>query len=543
MPRLAQIRTTLNSLKNDSESLPWYAKLVFPAQLKTALTAYQTPGGDEIGQILTICNTFLNHTWFFQRWFLSCLQAFSKSDLIKTYKNSGGADSIKSAIEEEAKQSAIGEEAEQRKLNEKIKEQANRSDTRMALLQRYCDQVKNHPNRNVIGLSIVELGPDLLVGEAGKANFETILVQEGHAPHIATCLVKLNKAGLISGDKAQANRAALKNCASLGDKNLEEVVSALRILEGEGLLSKEMAQANFDAVITHQAPCAVAHALSSLNKAGLLSGDKAQANRAAFKKCASLPGSLEGVACTIRNLVSTGLLSKDFPEITQANFDAVIRHEAPEAVADAVIKLNRAGLLSGDKAQANFEAIVTHKDPRVAYDLVSAWDLPSKERLEAKYPTKGEQIFNMLEREGLLDEANFEALLGEKDSQVVFSLIKCLSVLKHAEILTPSNRAVVKACAFLGGSYLEDLRGAFLKLKIAGLFSIASPRVAQANFNTVINSTNPEAEADTLIQLNDAKLLAEDEKQTGNGNGNSPYSFFPFEKRGEPAQASRNLIM
>ena len=44
---------------------------------------------------------------------------------------------------------------------------------------------------------------------------------------------------------------------------------------------------------------------------------------------------------------------------TAANCDAVLRHEDPRSVADALDRLNRVGLLTGEAAQANFNAVVT----------------------------------------------------------------------------------------------------------------------------------------------------------------------------------------
>ena len=84
---------------------------------------------------------------------------------------------------------------------------------------------------------------------------------------------------------------------------------SLRILNVAGLLTGDTAQDNFNAVVGHQYPWAVAEALRDLSTADLLTGNAAQ-----------------------------------------ANFDAVVAHQYPRIVAGPLRTLHTAGLLTGDTA-------------------------------------------------------------------------------------------------------------------------------------------------------------------------------------------------
>jgi len=73
-------RSHLAELKNGYHALPWYKKFLFPSKLRVALEEY-TPDTPTTERAWAVCNTFLNNTWFFQRWFFSCLSRFAKLPL------------------------------------------------------------------------------------------------------------------------------------------------------------------------------------------------------------------------------------------------------------------------------------------------------------------------------------------------------------------------------------------------------------------------------------------------------------------------------
>jgi hypothetical protein len=94
------------------------------------------------------------------------------------------------------------------------------------------------------------------------------------------------------------------------------VAFALRTLNEAGLLTGDGAQANREAIVEHQNPCAVASALRRLNEAGLLTGDTAQ-------------GVFHSIAITHRDILThsaTAFLWDRIPPrlLTLERFDAII---------------------------------------------------------------------------------------------------------------------------------------------------------------------------------------------------------------------------
>ncbi len=184
----------------------------------------------------------------------------------------------------------------------------------------------------------------LLTGESSQAN-RAIVVEHQYPPSIVNALEALNRAGLLTGEGAQANFNAVA-----GHQYPSFVAEALDALNRAGLLTGEDAQANRDIVARRQYPSSVARALGVLNHAGLLTGEGAQANR----DIVAIHRDPYDAANALTALNHTGLLTG---EGAQANRDAVAGHQAPAFVSITLAILNPAGLLTGEGAQANFNAV------------------------------------------------------------------------------------------------------------------------------------------------------------------------------------------
>ncbi len=257
-------------------------------------------------------------------------------------------------------------------------------------------------SRSPLILAVYELNrAGLLTGDVAQANFDEVAGHQ-HPQSLTAALDVLNDARLLAGEAAQFNRGAV-----VGHQSPYLAASALRMLKEAGLLTGDAAQANRDAVAGHQAPQEVARALDLLNHAGLLTGVAAQANRDAV---AAHQDPCE-VAEALGALYSVGLLTGDS---AQVNRDAVAGHQASWLVAEALGMLNRVGLLTGDSAQANRDAVAGHQNPwwvAIALDVLNRIGLLI----------------------GDLAQANRDAVAGHQDSRAVGST---LTLLNDAGLLT-----------------------------------------------------------------------------------------------------------
>lgn len=283
MPRLSRLyQNSIATLIRDYNSLPEYMKWFFPAQLEIALHAHQATT-NEVNSAWNIGNIFLNETWFFQRWLLSCLGTFARSALVMRCVLSLGAGETEA--HHPAFDVAVTPAEGPCPLITYFENAIMRQNLPDPVAQGYYHAAGNYANAGSIHAGLYELnGAGLLVGDAGKANFETLLVEGQFTPMtVATCLVALNEAGLLSGENAQTNREVIKRRASLGLEYLGDVINAFRELKNAELFSGEtpesraIAQANFNAVLQHEeAPLAVARSLIQLCDAGLLTENEGQ---------------------------------------------------------------------------------------------------------------------------------------------------------------------------------------------------------------------------------------------------------------------------
>ena len=312
MPNLSTInQQSIRALTEAVHSLPWYTRWLFPTQLKMALAAHQTTT-NETKTAWLICNVYLNNTWFFQRWGFSCLRRFSESPLIKACSNYEFVVGL-SYKETEEKHDNFDALATSERLTH-----ANR------------EAIAKHPDKNLDTAVSVLLSAHLLHGPEAQANLDTLLTAT--KPYgLASLLVAIHQKGLLS----QANRDALARHQDEED----DLNSALSFFnDTRPILTRDGAQANLDAILQapHNRHNVVTRALLQLERAGLLTGDAAQANRDALVKHPEA-----GVAIYTLNDAELG---------SQANFNAVTQHQPvdPEAIARSLVKLNRAGLLTGD---------------------------------------------------------------------------------------------------------------------------------------------------------------------------------------------------
>ena len=261
--------------------LPWYTRYFFPAQLRVALEAY-SPFEIKPQSFWAIANIFLNHTSFFQRLFISCLREFSRSKLILIAQDTiqrGETENDHFLFDLSFDKQGLVE------AKETIRAEINSGGIENKEVQVYYLHALKHPFPSCIRLAVLELNAkNLLLGEEGKYNFDTILVGRGYtAPATARCLIALNGAELLSGDNAQHNRGLLIKSALSGVGFMGKVVNALRTLEQAGIFSgatadsKAQAQVNFKAVIDHPYdPEAVARCIVKLSEAHLLNGEEGQ---------------------------------------------------------------------------------------------------------------------------------------------------------------------------------------------------------------------------------------------------------------------------
>jgi hypothetical protein len=249
-------------------------------------------------------------------------------------------------------------------------------------------------------------------------------------------------------------------------------------LNRAGLLTGDVAQVNFDALVGHQYPFSVAVGFEVLNRAGLLAGDSAQANREAV---AGHQNPLE-VARALDRLHCNGLLTGDS---AQANRDAVIRHQNPDQVAEALFVLSSADLLTGDAAQVNRDAVVGHPRP---HSLARALEL--------------------LNHNGLLTgdsaQANRHAVVAGYEAAFVLTQVHRAGLLTGDAAQLNRDAVVGLQCFFWVSQVLEVLHRAGL---LAG-------DLAQDNFDAVVHHEEALNQICVVLGLLDhAGLLAGDATQ------------------------------
>lgn len=154
----------------------------------------------------------------------------------------------------------------------------------------------------------------VLLDEYAEANCKLVFNDPWKIDRMAKLVILLHNAALLIGEHAEANRELLKTKQYISD-----VLEPLEKLHEAGLLTSEQAQANFELVVNYQPECfrlKMAEIMILLHNVGLLIGEHAEANRA-----------------------------------------LLANHKDSYGLYKALVSLDRAGLLRGEKAQENFEAI------------------------------------------------------------------------------------------------------------------------------------------------------------------------------------------
>ena len=289
------------------------------------------------------------------------------------------------------------------------------------LIKLHVSDLLNPPNAQAIRHAlIVNIDPDavalaliklnrcgLLSAPNAQANRDALVTSLCQSPgEVADALIQLDQSDLLSTPDAQANR----NILSAHLKPME-TAQALIKLNKAGLLSTPDAQANRNALVAHLKPCAVAWALIDLNSVGLLSLPDAQANRDALvgSVCQS-PGDI------VKALTFSMRYTLRSPDMS-ADRNAIMGHQKPVDLSEALFILNRAGLLSTSDAQANRNALAAHL-----------------------YPIETACVLIDLNQAGLLNtpdaQANRNAIVAQKYPRV---LAEVLRVLSEADLLSPPH--------------------------------------------------------------------------------------------------------
>ena len=299
---------------------------------------------------------------------------------------------------------------------------------------------------------------------------KTISVEKG--------LELLKQSDLFLGVLGAANRLIVTE----HDDSIN-IVGALLTLTEHQLLSLPVAQMNFDLLVKHRNTEAARAAIESLSCADLLTGNSGQAHYAAVLAHENP----FDVACALLALKQKGLLAANLlPAVVEANWATVTQHQTnPKAVAEALIVLHQAGLLSGKSAAANRSMLVQHqKNPLVLAEILLilhqaglfALDVPEAlvEDIRAtlmrhRFPAGFAFALKILSGKGLLSGvaawANFYKIANHQDP---FSLGQV-----------------------------------FLVLERAGLCSEA---IARANFEVIVRHGDPEALSEALLMLQQTDL-------------------------------------
>ncbi len=146
----------------------------------------------------------------------------------------------------------------------------------------------------------------------------------------------------------------------------------------------------------------------------------------------------------------------------EANITAILLHDNPEEVAEALFTLNCLGLLSGERAKFHRDVIMSHQHPdSVAYAI------------------------DILNCAGLLSgpdvKANCDAILAHQNPKDVARVLKALH---HAKLLT-GDKAQANRDAVVSHQNLEGLSAALGLLNAAGL---STREEMQAEFTALMRA-------------------------------------------------------
>jgi|GEM_PF-6107610 len=310
----------INNLKRDYSTLPWYQKLFFPAALARALDTLDESADTSPEQALHIYDAYVNNTWFFQRWFFTCLDVFSKTAFVK------GLSTL------QTKGLLHGEDAEDNRMTVANASEPDAAALLLAKLHtfklltphtRYT--VEKHTFLPALACSFQTLASNSknpLTSDIALALFNALAEQQN--PFDAFELYALlNETTLLTGPERLNNYNALH-----GKTNLTSLTNNLKAIKKAGFLDGENAQAMFNAVV--QNPiflteyCASYSLISQIETAGLSQGNKKQINLyALLNHRAPLKITQIMKHLTSSNLIAPG---NENNEQSQLKFDQLIAH-------------------------------------------------------------------------------------------------------------------------------------------------------------------------------------------------------------------------
>lgn len=197
----------LDQLKDEFDALPEYKKWFYSSAMSLALAQYNK-GQPSVEQALTVCNAFLNHTWFFQRW----LYAFSNSSLANAFSLIQTAGLLTGEDGQANFNAMIGHQdpwkmaGALRRLHtadylaEKEKEASLNEYSRSSKIEwpTYSDSAARNTYNERLS-RIIPRPVDLLAGEDGRA-YRNALVECQDPWIMVGSLMELHTAGLLAGE-------------------------------------------------------------------------------------------------------------------------------------------------------------------------------------------------------------------------------------------------------------------------------------------------------------------------------------------------------
>ena len=266
-------------------------------------------------------------------------------------------------------------------------------------------------------------------------------------------------------------------------------------LRDHGYLNGDSARNNFEVIAQNQDPSSTFLSLLELDQAGLLSGGDA----AYYRRAVSEFGVAHILTKALVQLQQAKLLTG---EKALANFKTAARERSnfsfPSYIAETLEILQGTPLLKGDAAQANFDAIASYENPReFRYVLYSL-------RKHTLYYKGKENLLNGDEAQN-----NFNTIIAIKDKKSLDYLVKFIDKFHETTLLTGKEaqnnfNAILKHKDFL--------------LVVEPLIEDWSTKLfngdgAQANFDAILGAENPKSVTWALCTLEDSGLLAGDDAQ------------------------------
>lgn len=281
------------------------------------------------------------------------------------------------------------------------------------------------------------------------------------APEMNKFLLQLKQSTrnlLFTGAHAQANCDAL-----ITHENLSYIVDALTLLSAANLLTEAFAQANFDALIRHRKPFYAAQAITRLSTTTLFSQD-AQANYNTIIQSQEP----KVVAEILILLLPTGLLTGTYALL---NRNRLVKHGQVSHVEQTLQLMIQNNLLTRENEQANFTTLITYSNPsdiEQALTLLSNANLLSELAAQSRFdmvlkhsePSKVAEILSLLSKADVLDDDG-QGYLNAARHQDANDVLCTIKQLLKAKLLTKSNYYAVIAHSSLssvhyGLSMLED---------------------------------------------------------------------------------------